>query len=84
MLIYTWLLLPVVAGMGTLEAWQPITLFGGVLLTLLFIRHAWRLCHSGTPERAIAMFKFSILYLFALFTLPLLDKLVDKLPVVAS
>jgi len=47
-----------------------------VLLSGIFLRDAWRLYRKPSDRLAMRLFKFSILYLFALFTAILVDHLV--------
>ena len=50
-----------------------VYLAGAVPLGLVFIYHAWRLYRSEGRKHAMATFKFSIVYLFALFALLIAD-----------
>lgn len=47
-----------------------------VLLSGIFLRDAWRLYRKPSDRLAMRLFKFSIVYLFALFTAILVDHLV--------
>jgi len=60
-------LTPLVAGAQALYG------VGAVLLGANFLRHAWRVLRSDAAGIAMRMFGFSILYLFALFALLLVD-----------
>ena len=65
-------LLPALIGAaGPLYVLIALTLGAG------FVRHAWRLWHQGGDRQAMATFKFSIFYLFALFLGLVLDSLVQ-------
>lgn len=72
-LLYTFLLtaitlLPFVIGMNS---W--IYLCGASLLNARFLYWAWRLKNSDEPIIGLKTFRYSIIYLFALFTIMLLD-----------
>jgi protoheme IX farnesyltransferase len=73
MLIYTLLLLPIALAPTALgiAGW----IYGGaaLLLGLLFVLAAVRVWYDQTPRSAWAMFGYSILYLFALFALLIVD-----------
>jgi len=74
-LIYTLLMIavslsPVLAGSGLIYA------AGAALLGLNFLRHAIIVLRSDEPKLAMRMFGYSILYLFALFALLLVDHFV--------
>ena len=73
MLIYTLLLLPIALAPTLLgiAGW----IYGGaaILLGLLFVLAAVRVWYDETERSAWAMFGFSILYLFALFALLIVD-----------
>jgi heme O synthase-like polyprenyltransferase len=58
---------PVLAGSGLIYA------VGALLLGLNFLRHAIIVLRSDEPKLAMRMFGYSILYLFALFALLLID-----------
>ncbi len=70
--VYTLLMIavslsPVLAGSGLIYA------VGASLLGLNFLRHAITVLRSDEPKLAMRMFGYSILYLFALFALLLID-----------
>ena len=70
--VYTLLMIavslsPVLAGSGLIYA------MGASLLGLNFFRHATIVLRSDEPKLAMRMFGYSILYLFALFALLLID-----------
>jgi protoheme IX farnesyltransferase len=73
MLIYTLLLLPIALAPTALgiAGW----IYGGaaLLLGLLFVLAAVRVWYDETPRSARAMFGYSILHLFALFALLIVD-----------
>ena len=77
MLAYTLLLLPVTLAPAMVGQSGALYAAGSLTLGLLFCHHAWEVLQTDNAKRAMAMFKFSILYLFMLFTLLLIDKLVD-------
>ena len=62
-------LAPVLVGADMLYA------VGTILLGANFLRHAFRVQTTDEPKVAMRMFGFSILYLFALFALLLIDHL---------
>ena len=69
-LVQTTLALAVLGVAGPIY-WIPAAVLGGV-----FLHDALRLRRTGSVPHAIHLFRFSILYLFALFTLLALDALV--------
>jgi heme o synthase len=73
MLVYTLLLLPIGVSPYFLGAAGPIYLAGSTILGLLFIATAIAVIRDETDKSAKRMFGFSILYLFAMFTLLLVD-----------
>jgi protoheme IX farnesyltransferase len=74
MLIYTVLLLPVALAPTLLGVVGWIYGGAAVLLSLVFIVCALRVLRSGDMKPARQMFGFSILYLFLLFALLLVDR----------
>jgi protoheme IX farnesyltransferase len=74
MLVYTFVLLPLSLWPFYLGAVGVIYGLGALVLSVLFIVSAYRVLRSDDPKRARQMFGFSIIYLFALFTLMLIDK----------
>ena len=57
-------------------AWRTVGVTyvaGALLLGAAFLRLAWRLRRETTPARALALFRFSLLYLALLFVLMALD-----------
>lgn len=83
MLAYTLLLLPVTLSLAWLGQSGAVYAIGVAGLGLNFCRHAVRVLRSDSPTHAIQMFKYSILYLFLLFSLILADKLIDNASIVA-
>ncbi len=78
MLTYT-VLLTVIAMLPSLLGHSgPIYGVGAALLGGYFLFHAVRVLRSDEPKYAMAMFKYSILYLFLIFSLLLIDKMIDK------
>lgn len=61
-------LLPYLTGMSGL-----IYLVGAVILGIWFLIHAWKLKFGNDPGQAMATFRFSIVYLMALFVVLLVD-----------
>ena len=61
-------LLPYLTGMSGL-----IYLVGSVILGVWFLLHAWKLKFRDSPGQAMATFRFSIIYLMALFVVLLVD-----------
>ena len=61
-------LLPYLTGMSGL-----IYLVGSVILGIWFLVHAWKLKFRDSPGQAMATFRFSIIYLMALFVVLLVD-----------
>jgi len=73
MLAYTLLLLPIGVSPYFLGAAGPIYLAGSAVLGLLFIAAAVAVIRDETDKSAKRMFGFSIIYLFAMFTLLMVD-----------
>jgi len=74
MLLYTLILLPLALVpyvLGVAGAWYAI---GALVLSGLFILSALRVLRSEDDKPAMQMFGFSILYLFALFALLIVDR----------
>lgn len=74
---YTLALIPITLAPVFLGSSGFLYGLGALALDLKFCHHAWKVYRSSDPRLSIAMFKFSILYLFLLLTLLLADKLVD-------
>lgn len=75
-LLYTLVLVPVTLLMVPLGAVGLVYTVPAVLLGARFILDAWKLWKSGESARAPALFRFSILYLFAIFFFLAVDSLV--------
>jgi protoheme IX farnesyltransferase len=73
MLVYTLILLPVGVSPYFLGVAGPLYLAGSTALGLMFIWSAVKVVRDQTDRSAKKMFGFSILYLFALFGLLMLD-----------
>jgi len=73
MLAYTLLLLPLALAPYFLRAAGPIYLAGATLLGLMFVYRAIAVLRDPGQAAARRMFAFSILYLFALFALLMID-----------
>jgi len=56
-----------------------VYLASAVLLGSGFMFHAWRVWHEGTDRQAMAMFKFSLIYLFLLYTGLVMDHMIITL-----
>lgn len=78
-LIYTLVLVPATLALLPLGAAGPVYGVPAVLLGAAFIRYAWRLRRSGETAHAVHLFRFSILYLFALFAFLTADALTRRL-----
>jgi protoheme IX farnesyltransferase len=74
--LYTWALVPVTLAVWPLGAAGPLYGVPAALLGVLFLRDALRLRRTGAVVHAVRLFRFSILYLFALFLLLTIDALV--------
>ncbi len=74
-LIYTIFLLPVVASPFFIGMSGLVYLIGSSLLSLLFLMHAIKVFRNPVEANARKMFKFSIFYLFAVFSLLVIDRL---------
>jgi len=73
MLVYTLLLLPIGVAPYFLGAAGPIYLAGSAILGLLFVAAAIAVIRDETDRSAKRMFGFSILYLFLIFGLLMID-----------
>jgi protoheme IX farnesyltransferase len=73
MLAYTLLLFPLALAPYFLGAAGPIYLGGSAVLGLMLVRHAVAVLRDRTDASAKKMFGFSIVYLFALFGLLMID-----------
>lgn len=74
MVVYTWILVaatlaPVLLGMS-----GPAYGVSALLLGIVFLHHVHRVLHDQTDKWAKKTFGFSILYLFVLFTVMMVDK----------
>ena len=74
-LLYTLVLVPVTLLLLPLRAVGLVYAIPAAGLGTIFIVEAWRLWRSGQIARAPALFRFSILYLFALYCLLAVDAL---------
>ena len=74
-LLYTLVLVPVTLLLLPLRAVGLVYAIPAAGLGAVFIVEAWRLWRSGQITRAPALFRFSILYLFALYSLLAVDAL---------
>ena len=75
-LLYTLVLVPVTLALAPLGVAGPLYAIAALLLGAVFILGAWRLERSPSPARAMRLFGFSILYLFALYAALTVDALV--------
>ena len=78
-LAYTLVLVPATLALVPLGVAGPVYWVPAALLGAAFIRYAWRLQRSGETAHAVHLFRFSILYLFALFLSLTADALVRGL-----
>ena len=78
-LAYTLVLVPATLALVPLGVAGPVYWVPAALLGALFIFYAWRLRRSGEIAHAVHLFRFSILYLFALFMSLTADALVRGL-----
>jgi protoheme IX farnesyltransferase len=78
-LAYTLVLVPVTLALVPLGVAGPVYGIPALLLGAAFIGYAWRLRRSGETAHAVHLFRFSILYLFALFVSLTADALVRRL-----
>lgn len=74
-LIYTLMVVPVTLLVGPLGGAGPLYFVPAAILGVRFVRDAWRLWRSRDSAGAYALFKFSILYLFGIFTWLAIDTL---------
>jgi protoheme IX farnesyltransferase len=78
-LIYTVMLFAVTLLPFALDLRGVIYLAGAVVLGLGFLHHAWRLWRSEGDEQAMPTFRYSIVYLTALFMFLLADQWIGDL-----
>jgi len=76
MLLYTLVLWPVVLAPWLLGLTGPVYAGLAAVLSLAFTGTAIRVCHDKTDASARQMFTFSLAYLFLIFCLVLVDRLV--------
>ncbi len=67
MLLYTISLVPAVGSLYWFGAAGLVYLIPSMLLTLLFVRYAWRLWLTGENSLAMPLFHYSCFYLFGIF-----------------
>ncbi len=72
-LLYTLLLVPLSLALAPLGVAGPLYWAPAAVLGLVFIRGALRLRRSGATPDAVRLFRYSILYLFALYLLLTVD-----------
>lgn len=77
MLIYTLLLVTVTLTPVYFDAAGLLYGVGALLLGMEFLRHALKVYQTNDDRPAKAMFGYSILYLFILFSAMMLDKVID-------
>ena len=75
-LLYSCILVPVTLALAPLGVAGPLYWVPAALLGARFIVDAIALMRRPSTPRAVSLFRFSILYLFALFSLLTLDALV--------
>jgi heme o synthase len=73
MLLYTLVLWPVTLAPSLLGIAGAVYGAGALVLSAIFTGMAILVCHDGTERNARRMFTFSLLYLFLIFSLLLLD-----------
>ena len=83
-LLYTLVLVPVTLALVPLGVAGRLYGIPAALLGAAFIFGAWRLARSPSSARAMRLFGFSILYLFALYALLTVDAYVGHAPLVAA
>jgi protoheme IX farnesyltransferase len=67
MLLYTVSLVPAVGSLYWFGAAGLVYMIPSMLLTLLFVRYAWRLWLTGENSLAMPLFHYSCFYLFGIF-----------------
>jgi heme o synthase len=72
-LIYTLLLVPATLSLAVLGVVGPLYVVPATALGIAFVAYAWRLYRSGSIPHAVHLFRFSILYLFLIYTALALD-----------
>lgn len=77
MLLYTISLIPTVGSLYWFGAAGLVYLIPSMLLTLLFVRYAWRLWRSGDSALVMPLFHYSCFYLFGVFGSLTVDRLLN-------
>ncbi len=77
MLLYTLTLLPAVGSLYWYGAAGMVYLVPSMLLTLLFVRYAWRLWRTGDSALVMPLFHYSCFYLFGIFGSLTVDRLLS-------
>lgn len=77
MLLYTIALVPAVASLYWYGAAGMVYLIPSMLLTLLFVRYAWRLWRTGDSALVMPLFHYSCFYLFGIFGSLTVDRLLS-------
>lgn len=80
-LLYTVLLLPVTLLPYLIGMSGVLYAVGALVLDAWFLRYAWRLYRTGDDRLAMPTFGFSIIYLFALFAVLMVDHYILVRPV---
>lgn len=75
MLLYTISLVPAVGSLYWYGAAGMVYLIPSMLLTLLFVRYAWRLWRTGDSALVMPLFHYSCFYLFGIFGSLTVDRL---------
>jgi protoheme IX farnesyltransferase len=75
MLLYTITLVPAVGSLYWYGAAGMVYLIPSMLLTLLFVRYAWRLWRTGDSALVMPLFHYSCFYLFGIFGSLTVDRL---------
>jgi protoheme IX farnesyltransferase len=78
--LYSLLLLAVSLLPWALRMSGPFYLGGALVLSLAFLGYALRLLRSGDPLHALGLFRYSVVYLFALFAFLLADHYLSPRP----
>jgi protoheme IX farnesyltransferase len=74
-LIYSVGMLAITLVLVPLRAMGAIYLLGALVLGGLFVWKAWQLNHDRSPIAVLSLYKYSLLYLFALFALMMVDRM---------
>jgi protoheme IX farnesyltransferase len=75
-LVYSFGMFALTLMLVPVQAMGSVYLMGAIALGVWFLRLAWRVNCEHTPQSALKLYVYSLLYLFALFTVMMVDRIV--------